>query len=380
MKRTLLITLDFPPQGGGVANYWKNLCRFLNSDDLVVLTSEHEASLEFDQNEKYLIYRKDLFYQAKWIYPKWLKLLSETIHLVKQEEVKQIVVTHILPCGTVAYIIKKFFNIPYFVSLHGLDAAYAAKSWRKRFLSRLILKNSQGIIVNSQYTKQLVGQNFKLKCDDKITIVYPCPNIDYEEIDEESLNIFKKEFRLENKKILLTVARLVKRKGHDYVIKALKQAIETIPNLVYLVVGKGVEESNLKDLVAGEGLIDKVLFFNDIQNSELPYFYSACDAFIMPSRLMSDGDVEGFGIVYLEANSFGKPAIAGRSGGIPEAVEHARSGLLIDPNSVEEISRAIVSLLNDQDVARQMGEYASCRVIEQFNWTRQASKLINILS
>jgi phosphatidylinositol alpha-1,6-mannosyltransferase len=378
MKRTLLVTLDFPPMFGGVANYWANLNRFLSSGRLVVLAPEFDDSLEFDMAQSYLIYRRELLSTKSGVRPKWLPLLYQTFKLARQEKIGKIIVTHILPAGTVALLVKKILRIPYIVSVHGLDIAYCGRSPRKLRLAKIILKNAQAIIANSNYTKNLV---LDLKCcgPEKISLVYPCPNINFRETPPEKIAELKKEYGLEDKRIILTVGRLIERKGHDKVIQALPKILEQFSDAVYVIVGKGQNLAYLRELVELLKLQDNVKFFLDVEDHELPAFFQMADVFAMPCRRLADGDVEGFGIVYLEANCFGLPALAGNSGGAPESVETGVNGLVVDPMSVTEIEDAILKLLSDRGMAAMMGAAGRERVARKFNWHEQAQTLIKLL-
>lgn len=380
MKKTLLVTIDYPPTTGGVANYWSNLAAHMPADSFCVLAPDDENSVRFDKRQDYLIYRRCLFTCKKWRWPKWLPIFMHTKNIIKKENIEKIVVTHVLPVGTVALLMRLLFKVPYVVSMHGLDISYACVSLRKRLLSKLVIRFSDRVIVNSQYTKNLMLKNLCDKCESKTEIIYPCPNIVYKEIADQDLALFKKEHRLEGKKILLTVARLVRRKGQDMVIKSLAKVKESIPNVVYLVVGRGKESQRLKTMVEERNLSEQVLFFDDIENKELPFFYHLADAFIMPSRRLDDGDIEGFGLVYLEANLYHKPAIAGNAGGAPEAVIHNQTGLVVDPEDESSIAAAVIELLSDKEKSRWFGQKGKDRVEQQFCWDKQATKLEKLLS
>lgn len=380
MKKTLLVTIDFPPMFGGVANYWANLAKYMPSDDFLVLAPDFDNSLDFDMKQSYLIYRKKMMTEKRWVWPKWLPILWETWRVVRMEKIKRIIVTHVLPVGTVALFIKKMLNIPYVVSLHGLDVAYAARTAKKRKIAKKVLQNAEYVIVNSDYTKNLMIEKLGIKEISKIITVYPCPNIKYTEVDQEKFNEFKNKHVLNNKKIILTVARLIERKGQDVMIKAMKKIVQKVHNAVYVIVGHGEEANKLKELARSLDLDGRVLFFEDIQDEELPYFYQLSDVFVMPSRILNDGDVEGFGIVYLEANCYGRPVVAGNCGGAVEAVLHNQTGLTVDPKSENEITQAIISLLENQDKAKQLGFNGKKRVEETFTWSKQARELVKILS
>ena len=379
MKKSLLITIDYPPTTGGVANYWSNLAANMPAESFCVLAPDDENSVRFDKRQDYLIYRRCLFTCKKWRWPKWLPIFMHTKNIIKRENIEKIVVTHILPVGTVALLMKLLYKIPYVVSMHGLDVSYATVSLRKRLLSKLILRFSDTIIVNSNYTKNLMLKNLCDKCESKTKIIYPCPNVSYQELADQDLNLFKKDNKLEDKKVLLTVARLVRRKGQDMVIKSLAKIKESIPNVVYLIVGRGKEDVRLKKMVDELGLREQVMFFDDIKNKELPFFYHVTDAFIMPSRKLDDGDIEGFGIVYLEANLYTLPAIAGNVGGAPEAVIHNQTGLVVDPEDGNNIAKAVIELLSDKEKSNWFGQKGKERVSEEFCWDKQADKLKELL-
>jgi len=378
IKKTLLVTLDFPPMLGGVANYWANLNKFLPSDRFLVLAPEFDDTLDFDIKQNYLIYRKNLISKEKYLWPRWLPLLYETFKLVRQESIKKIIVTHILPVGIVAYLLKIFLRIPYVVSIHGLDINLTQASTRKRWITRRIINNADTIIVNSNFTKQLLA---KTGCCNtvKVEVVYPCPNINYDD-NLDLISDFKEQTGIIDKKVLLTVSRLIERKGHDKVIQALPKVLEKFANLVYLVVGQGPQLKYLIELVSMLKLEKNVFFYNDIVDYELPKFYAAADIFVMPVRKVGAGDIEGFGIVYLEANSFGKPVIAGQTGGAVEAVEDGVNGLLVDPESINAIAAAIIKVLENEEMARSLGNTGKLRIAKKFNWAEQSKVLIDVLS
>lgn len=378
MLKTLLATIDFPPQFGGVANYWANLIRFLPNNEIVVLAPEYDESLGFDVRQNYLIYRKELLSKNQWLWPKWLPLLIEMYRVVRLENIRRVVVTHVLPAGTAAYLIKKLLHVPYIVSLHGLDLTGPLKSKWKHWLVKTILSSAEGLIVNSEFTKKLL-KKYDERFLAKVSIIYPCPNVNFTARTESKMNDFFTVNELTEKKIILTVGRLIERKGQDKVIEAMPKILEKFPDSVYLIVGQGERLDYLKNKIKELGLTDKIKLFCDTLDAELPLFYQAANLFVMPCRELDNGDVEGFGIVFLEANVYSKPVIAGKSGGASEAVEHGVSGLLVDPQDVGVISATIISLLADKDRAQVLGENGRRRVEEKFNWEIQAKKLIKIL-
>ena len=167
---------------------------------------------------------------------------------------------------------------------------------------------------------------------------------------------------------LLTVARLVRRKGQDTVIRALPALQQAIPDIRYVVVGSGPDEASLRALASELGVAERVIFTGNVPAEQIPAYYQFCDLYVMPSRLSDDGsEVEGFGLAYLEAGAAGKAVIAAHSGGVDAAVLDGQTGFLIEPLDVAELARRVTQLASDPTLARQMGETARARVWSEFS-------------
>jgi phosphatidylinositol alpha-1,6-mannosyltransferase len=179
---------------------------------------------------------------------------------------------------------------------------------------------------------------------------------------------------LAGKKVLLTVARLTQRKGHKTVLEALRALLLEIPNLVYLIVGTGPEEENLRKTVAEWNLTESVRFAGFVGDADLPDYYNVCDAFVM-ANAEDQGDIEGFGMVFLEANACGKAVVGGRSGGTAEAVTHGTTGLLVDPHNPAELAEALRSLFQGDAVRMKFGEQGMVRAQSEFSWASRARML-----
>ena len=177
--------------------------------------------------------------------------------------------------------------------------------------------------------------------------------------------------------VLLTVGRLQRRKGHDLAIEAMTRVRSEVPGVKYLIVGDGDERPRLEALVDTLGLRDTVTFVGTVKAGDLPACYGAADVFVHPNRV-DNGDVEGFGIVFLEAAAAGLPVIGGNSGGVPEAIDVGRSGVLVSGTDVGELADAIVTLARDGERRRRMGE-AGCRfVATKFSWERAAGQVLAV--
>lgn len=184
---------------------------------------------------------------------------------------------------------------------------------------------------------------------------------------------------LAGRKVILSIGRLVERKGFDTVIRALPQVLKTVPNACYVMAGGGEYSSELKKLRDQLGLQDHVVFAGSPDREAIPAYYRLCDVFVMPSRTLSGSQCEGFGIVFLEAAASGRPAIGGLSGGIPDAIVDGVTGHLVDPTDVGALAERIISLLTDPELAKSMGQAARQRAVEEFQVGTQARRLCDLM-
>ncbi len=371
MNKTLLFTIDFPPYIGGVANYYREICDHLPSEKIVVLAPKNGGEIDFD----YKIYRGKLLID-KPIWPKWLPAFWHLYRVVKKEKIKKVLVGQGLPLGTVAYCLSKILKFDYYIFFHGLDIVTTKKIKRKKFLMEKIFKGVSGVIVNSEFTKREVLE-LGLS-EDKITVLYPCPYFRPPAQDDVRKEIVKK-YNLTDKKILLSVGRAVERKGFDMVIRAMEEVVKEDRGIIYLLAGGyGNYTDELKNLIKNSPAKENIYFIEDTKGEKVRALYDLCQVFIMPSRQIGS-DVEGFGIVYLEANLFGKPVIGGRSGGAIEAVVDNKTGLVVDPENIKEISDAILRLIKNQELAQKLGEEGRRRAEQEFTWGRQVKKIKSFL-
>jgi phosphatidylinositol alpha-1,6-mannosyltransferase len=176
------------------------------------------------------------------------------------------------------------------------------------------------------------------------------------------------------KRVILTVARLDYHKGHADVIRALPGVIERVGETAYLIVGDGPLRDELKQLARSLGVEEEVVFLGPVDDSRLVELYNLADVFIMISQ-ETEKDVEGFGLVFLEANACGKPVVGGDSGGVAEAIAHKVTGLLVHPGDVEGIACALTDVLSDEGLARRLGSAGRRRVEREYNWASTAAKL-----
>lgn len=373
MKKTLLVTLDFYPNVGGVAAYWRELGERLPLADWIVLA----PPLPKDEQElpaRYPIIRRSLM--SRFLFPHWLPLFFHIFTLCRTYRIERIVIAHVLPIGTAVWLLSKFNHIPYIVSAHGFDIAGVRTHARKKWLCSQILRSARWIVVNSKSTAQVV-HSYGIE-EKKIHCVYPAPSITPVLLKREGV-LSAVPDRARNASIILTVGRLVKRKGHAYVLRALPGILAQEPNIFYGIIGDGPYRAELELLTAELHLQQQVFFTGKISSEEIAQWYAACKVFIMTPEDI-EGDIEGFGIVYLEAQSFGKPVIGTRVSGVSEAVADGETGILVEQRDTVAIQHALVRMLTDTDFAQKLGEAGKRRVAENFQWKHQAEKLQYVLS
>ncbi|MBI4599922.1 glycosyltransferase family 4 protein [Candidatus Uhrbacteria bacterium] len=373
MKKTLLVTLDFYPNVGGVAAYWKNIGERLPSSQWVVFAPLLQKG-ERELSAPYPIIRRALL--SRFLFPRWLPLFFHILSACRAHHIERIIVGHILPTGTVVWILSALFHIPFIVSAHGLDIAAPRAHKRKKFLCSAVLHAASWVVVNSKATAAVVhGYGVSEK---KIQYVYPAPSIT-PALLKESRGSPALPDAVKNMKIILTVGRLVKRKGHAYVLRALPGVLAREPDVFYCIIGDGPYRQELEALTAELNIGQHVLFTGVISSEEIAQWYTACRVFIMTPEDI-EGDIEGFGIVYLEAQSFGKPVIGTRVSGVVEAVADGETGILVEQRDTSAIQREIIHLLTDVDFSQKLGEAGKHRVAENFQWKHQAEKLQYLLS
>lgn len=332
---------------------------------------------------------------------------------IGKERIERLWVGDIWPTGLAVYLVSIFSNKPYIISAHGKDLLLVKRSKVKGLLARTILKQAVAITVNSQSTGRIV-ESFGV-AQEKIKVIYPGvdiqkynlpageagntgihPPVRQAEASEalrvgEYKKIIIEKYGLAGKNILLSVGRLVERKGFDKVIEALPEIAGAVENLVYVIVGEGPDRQRLGQKITKsqnhknikikdrENNNPKIIFTGEVSEDEKLTWLELCDVFIMPARESRD-DVEGFGIVYLEAGMADKPVVAGKSGGASEAVVDGQTGILIDPERTEEVAGAVIKLLKDGELRKEMGENGRGRAEKYFNWGISGKKMEEILS
>ena len=327
----LIVTKTFPPELGGMQNLMWGLANELSKNYMIkVFADYHENHKLFDEQVSFSIERVGGIKLLR----KYRKaqLINE---FIKENKIDGIIADHWKSLEHLKTNKKKICLI------HGKEINHEkGTSLNKRVLD--VLDNVEIIVANSEYTKNLaISLGVQ---QDKIVVINP--GVDpVEELDKKTLD--KVENLLKHKSPrLITVSRFDKRKNHFNVIMALRNLKQIYPNIVYICIGDGDEENNIKDITSELSLNDQVMFFKNITSDLKNSLLSKSNIFVMPS-IINKSSVEGFGIAYIEAAQYGVPSLGGKDGGASDAIENEKTGLICDGNDLEAIYSSIDLMLKN---------------------------------
>jgi phosphatidylinositol alpha-1,6-mannosyltransferase len=306
MIKRLFVTCDFPPVSGGQSNYFRNLwSRISASDDTLLIPDRSKNYCESNHIGNTRFTRLP---RGEWLLPRLGRLLGLIVAMTAAVRATKPGVIHagqIMACGLAALWCKKTLRIPYYVYVFGADIMEFENDPLGRWLITMVLNNSTGVICCSNFTAQHVVDKFAPSA----AVHTINPGVEDRFFEEKNPGALRQKLGLAGKTVLLTVGRLIERKGHELVIRSLKKLIELVPDVHYLVVGDGPVREKLEKTAAQCGVSNLVSFTGSVGDAVLPSYYHAADLFIMVPRQLGTKDIEGFGIVYLEANAAGLPVI-----------------------------------------------------------------------
>jgi len=359
--QVLLLTWDFPPVRGGIQTWMLELARRLTDAEVRVLAPAVPGDVAFDLTSRCRVTR--LASASLGRIPWLLELCARTLWECLTRRPDVIVCGHVTTAPA-ALLARRLLGVPYVVFTYGYEIR--RKRWKR--LLRFLLRNARLVVACSEFTRNAVhalGVSVE-----RTRILYP--GVDTQHFTPDTRHLKHDTGRGNGAGTLLTVARLAELyKGHDTTIRALPLVKAKCPDVRYVIAGDGPLRDYLGRVAESVGVEREVRFLGEVSDDELPNLYRACDAFVLLSRESpSKGGAEGFGIVCLEAGACGKPVVAGRSGGLVDAVEHDRTGLLVDPQDIGAVAEALVSVLTDATLADRLGKEGRRRVLERFTWEK----------
>ena len=382
--RILFLTDNYLPHAGGARVYYHELYRGLvrrYADTTVhILTKRTPGWQAFDSREcddRLKISRK-FKPLPNWKYGQLPKIAGPFLHALPFLLRRRVDVVHfgdLYPQGVICLALKRLLGVRYIAYCHGEEITVTDHFRYQPRVRNAVLQAADAVIAANEFARQnLIRIGVPAARVHKIL-----PGVDRQKFRPGPADpALVKRLGLENKLVLLTVGRLTRRKNHDAVFDALAAVGQEFSGLAYLIVGTGEERDRLERRATDLGLGQTVRFVGQVSDEELADYYRLADVFVLPNRAEASGDVEGFGMVFIEANACGKPVIGGRSGGALEAIVDGQTGLLVDPNNIDDLISALRSTLRDRALRQRMAQ-AALRHAQQFDWDNSV-KLLRAVS
>ena len=375
-QHTLVITNDYPPRPGGIQTFIYEMVKRFPADQVTVLTSQYEDATNFDAQNAWRVVRtrgKTLFLSRKN-----RSLVKE---LIAQTGATRVVFGAAAPLGLMARTVRKC-GVDQIVAIsHGHEVGWASTPGTNLAI-KSIVRNSDWFTYLGSYTLTGIRRAASHSDVDKFRQLTPGVNTElFSPNRQPNGQAIRRSIGYSHRAVIVCVARLMPRKGQDRLIESLRLIQRRVPHAALLIVGSGPYEAKLKKLALSCGVEDDVYFTGKVPQEHLPLWYAAGDVFAMPCRTRNGGwDVEGLGIVFLEASATGLAVVAGNSGGAPGAVLDGKSGLIVDGNSIDDISHALVELLTDPEKASAMGKAGREWVEQAWTWDHSYKRLNAMLS
>lgn len=376
MTKTLILTENFPPLSGGSGRWFWELYSRLPKNKYLIVADSSDDAIEFDKTHDLNVIRMPLkskewgfkSLQGLMFYFKCVWLLRK---IIKQHHITHIHTGRVIHEGVTAWLISLFTNIQYISYVHGEDVETAAMSGEHNLMVKHVCKRAQMIICNSHNSANIL-QRLGYANMEKIQVLHPGVDSTLF-VPAEPDNQFKEKMGWLNKKVIITVGRLQQRKGQDRMIEAMSSVVQQHPDALYAVIGRGECKDLLLSLIEKYQLQKNVQLLDEISDAQMIQCYQQCDLFILPNRTI-DNDIEGFGMVLVEAQACGKPVLAGDSGGTKETMRLNESGEIIDCTDSEIIARKINQYLDNPNQLSQMGQVGRDHVVNELDWVAHVNK------
>ena len=361
----LFVTNDFGPRAGGIETFIIGLIQRRPFGQTIVYTSFQENSAQFD---------------ADWLANYGVRVIRDrskillptprvALHLrgiIKKEGITTAAFGAAAPLGLLSASMKRAGVVRTVALTHGHEVWWA-KVFPFNLLLRRIGSTVDVLTYLGEFTRKAISKALSARAQSAMVKI--APGIDVEHFIPTDASSLRESLGLADKKVIVSVGRLVHRKGQDHLIEAMPEILKNVPRAHLLLVGEGPYREHLQNLVHQLKLESSVTFIGRIQYQDLPMYICVGDIFAMPSRSRLMGlEVEGLGIVYLEASSCGLPVLAGDSGGAPDAVIQNETGLVVSGTDNKEIASAAVALLTNLEASQKMGTVGRQWIVDNWRW------------
>jgi phosphatidyl-myo-inositol dimannoside synthase len=370
--RTLLVTNDFPPRPGGIQSFIYHLAVRMPAGSVVVYASDWRGAREFDAAQPFVVVRED----TRVLLPT-PAVGRRAVSLARGYGCEAVLFGAAAPLALLAPRLRREAGISRAVALtHGHEVGWAAVPGARALLRRI----GRGLDVMTylgDYTRARLAPVVEGLTE--LRRLAPGVDIDtfHPAVDGTAI---RRRHGLADRPVVVCVSRLVPRKGQDALIRALPALRERVPGAALLLVGGGYDRARLARLARSRGVADHVVFCGTVPWEEVPAHYAAGDVYAMPCRTRAGGlDVEGLGIVYLEASASGLPVVAGDSGGAPDAVRDGVTGYVVDGRDPAQLVDRLATVLADRSLASRMGAAGRAWVESEWRWDAQATRLRELL-
>ena len=348
----LIVTRSFPPEVGGMQSLMWGLSKEMSKNFMIkVFADYHENHKELDQKENFSIERVGGIKFLRKI--RKAQLVNE---FLKENKVKGVIADHWKSLELIKTDKKKYCLI------HGKEINHPKGSSINKRINK-VLNETEKVIANSEFTKNLAIDNGIDKS--KVKVINPGVNT-VKELDKKSLEKVESLLKIKSPR-LITVSRFDKRKNHEKILMALRNLKQQYPDIVYICIGHGDEEKNLKKLVQELNLSSQVMFFKEITENLKNALIAKSNIFVMPS-IIHKTSVEGFGISYVEAAQYSIPSLGGKDGGASDAIKHDKTGIICDGNNLEDIYSSLNSMIENKKYI-ELGKNAK-EFVSKFQWQR----------
>jgi phosphatidyl-myo-inositol dimannoside synthase len=374
MRRTLIVTNDFPPRQGGIQSFVHALALRLPADQLTVYAPRWDGAKEFDERQPFEVVR----------HPTSLMLpvpsvTRRAVALAKARQAQAVVFGAAAPLALITPALRRAGVERAVAITHGHEAGWAALPGARTLLRR-IGDDTDVVTYLGEYFRVRISRALSPEAAARMTRLHPGVDAARFSPDPQAGRAIRERHGLGDRPVVVCVSRLVRRKGQDTLLAAWPQVLKKVPDAALLIVGGGPYFGHLKNLAERSGVASAVCLTGPVPAAELPAHYAAGDVFAMPCRTRRGGlDVEGLGIVYLEASASGLPVIGGNSGGAPDAILDGESGYVVPGRDTAALTERLVALLSDPVRARAMGDKGRAWIERDWSWDLIAARLRAII-